>query len=281
MNGISTSPLAAELTAALKAVAESDRRLLGVVLGGSAVTGTADEFSDLDFVIVCRDEEQPALLAEATSVAGRLGPLLAAFTGEHVGEPRLLIALYGPPLLHVDLKFVAAADLSERVEDGIVVWERDGAVTAAMSATHAEWPSPDLQWIEDRFWIWIRYAATKLGRGELFECLDLLAYLRAAVFGPMVAVAHGVRPQGVRRIESFAPEVVPRLAATVANPRADELRGGAGGGRRAVPQSARRRIYRPRDPSGSRTGRCRLPGRPDADVGEGVRVAAPAEARSP
>jgi hypothetical protein len=211
------SGLAAEITAALTAAADSDSRLLGVTVGGSAVTGTSDEFSDLDFVIVCRDADQPAVLAEARSLAGRLGPLVAAFTGEHVGEPRLVIALYGPPLLHVDLKFVAIADLGERVEDGLVVWERGGAVTAAMSAGAAAWPSPDLQWIEDRFWIWIHYGAAKLGRGELFECLDALGNLRGWVLGPLVAVARGRRPQGVRRIEAYAPDVVPRLEATVAS----------------------------------------------------------------
>jgi predicted nucleotidyltransferase len=209
--------LAAEITAALGAAAEADPRFLGVTVGGSAVTGTSDEFSDLDFVIVCRDDDQAAILAEARSFAGRLGPLLGVFTGEHVGEPRLVIALYGPPLLHVDLKFVAIADLGERVEDAIVVWERDGAVTAAMSTSSAVWPTADLQWIEHRFWIWVHYGATKLGRGELFECLDVLGYLRAGVFGPLVAVALGIRPQGVRRIEAYAPDVVPRLAATVAS----------------------------------------------------------------
>ena len=215
MAKLSTPPLAAEITAALQAAVESDRRFLGVTLGGSAVTETTDEFSDLDFVVVCRDEDQPAILAESRSFAGRLGPLLATFTGEHVGEPRLLIALYGPPLLHVDLKFVAVTDLGHRVEDGIVVWERAGAVTAAMSTSEAVWPSPDLQWIEDRFWTWIHYAASKLARGELFECLDVLSYFRAAVFGPLVAVSRGHRPQGVRRIEAYAPDLVPRLAATV------------------------------------------------------------------
>ena len=64
------------------------------------------------------------MLAEARQFAQRLGPLLASFTGEHVGEPLLLICLYGPPLIHVDLKFVALHDLEHRVEDGIVVWER-------------------------------------------------------------------------------------------------------------------------------------------------------------
>lgn len=49
-------------------------------------------------------------------LAGTLGHLLHAFTGEHVGEPRLLICLYGPELLHVDLKFVTLEMLTQRVE---------------------------------------------------------------------------------------------------------------------------------------------------------------------
>ncbi|NRS94850.1 hypothetical protein DFH40_002566 [Clostridium beijerinckii] len=44
---------------------------------------------------------------ERIKIAESLGTLLSAFTGEHVGEPRLLICLCEPELLHVDLKFVS------------------------------------------------------------------------------------------------------------------------------------------------------------------------------
>ena len=90
----------------LLAACRADPRILGVTLAGSAATGQMDEFSDVDTVIVSTDESHAELLAGAPAFAASIGPLLAAFTGEHVGEPRLLIALYGPPLLHVDLKFV-------------------------------------------------------------------------------------------------------------------------------------------------------------------------------
>jgi predicted nucleotidyltransferase len=206
---------AREIVAAVRDAAREDERVLGVTIGGSAVVGSMDEFSDVDFTIVCADESHRELLGEAQDFAARLGKLLAAFTGEHVGEPRLLIALYGPPLLHVDLKFVALSELATRVEDALVVWERDGEVAAARAATPASWPQPDLQWIEDRFWVWIHYGATKLGRGELFECIDTLAALRGLVFGPLLAVLHGQRPQGVRRLERFAPDAVPALEATI------------------------------------------------------------------
>jgi hypothetical protein len=110
-------PLVAKVVAAVRA----DPRIVGLTVGGSAAEGIMDEFSDLDFVLICRDEHQPDLLREAPAFAARLGQLLAWFTGEHVREPRLLIALYGPPPLHVDLKFVADGDLDQRVEDGLIL----------------------------------------------------------------------------------------------------------------------------------------------------------------
>src|SRR4051794_15886991 len=145
------------LAEAVAAAAASDPRILGVTVGGSAVTGTMDEFSDLDFVIVCRDEAHGEVLGEAFDFAAAVGPLLVAFVADHLGEPRLVIGLYGPPLLHVDLKFVSRSDFGARVEDGLVVWERSGELTAAMQESVALWPQPHPQWIEDRFWIWIHY----------------------------------------------------------------------------------------------------------------------------
>ncbi len=127
----------------------------------------------------------------------------------------MLICLYGPPPLHVDLKFVADSDLDQRVEDGLVLWQRNGAVDAALRRAEAVWPRPDRQWIEDRFWVWIHYGATKLGRGELFECLDMLAALRSLVLGPLIADERGQRAAGVRRIEQLVPDLVPAMEATV------------------------------------------------------------------
>src|SRR5262245_15902159 len=84
--------------------------LIGLLAGGSFVTGGLDEFSDLDLVLVVDPPAWEAVLAERAAFAADCGPLLAAFTGEHVGEPRLLICLYGPPPVHVDLKFVLPDD---------------------------------------------------------------------------------------------------------------------------------------------------------------------------
>ncbi len=194
---------------------QTDERLVGLAAGGSLITGVLDEYSDLDLVVVTRPDTFAEVLREGPALARRLGVLLAAFTGEHVGEPRLLVCLYGPPLLHVDLKFVARDDLAHRVEEPMVIWDRDGQVSASLARGRAAYPQPDLQWIEDRFWVWVHYLVVKIARGELFETLDGLAYVRSHVLGPLILREAGVQPNGVRRVETSAPAAVSALRATI------------------------------------------------------------------
>lgn len=209
------APHAAFLRAALERL-HTDPRLVGVAAGGSYLTPAAmDDVSDLDLVIAVEPDAYDAVLREREAIARGLGPLLAAFTGDHVGEPRLLICLYGPPLLHVDLKFVRLPDVAVRVEEPVVLWERDGRLSAALAAGIARYPSPDLQWIEDRFWVWVHYAAGKIGRGELFEAIDALSLLRRLVLGPLALLQRGAQPAGVRKLEQAAPDLVAELARTV------------------------------------------------------------------
>ena len=194
-----------------------DPRIVGIAAGGSFLSDTMDEFSDIDLVIAVDADQFDTVLADRHRIARSLGPLLADFTGEHVGEPRLLICLYdGAPILHVDLKFIALPDAAKRVEDPCILWERDGQLTTALGNGIAAYPTPNLQWIEDRFWVWIHYAASKIGRGEIFEAQDGLSYIRATVLGPLVLSKSGARPCGVRKIEQFAPDHSRELTATVA-----------------------------------------------------------------
>jgi hypothetical protein len=195
---------------------QADPRIVGVAAGGSWIDDALDEYSDLDLVIACAPSAHAAVMRDRQSIAAALGPLLNAFTGEHVNEPRLLICLYEPGPLHVDLKFVPVGDLATRVEDPVVLWERDGAVGAAIAGSTARFPSPDPQWFEDRFWTWTHYGAAKLGRGELFEVVDFLAAVRDMVLGPMLHLKYGRLPRGVRKLETLAAPDVAALAATVA-----------------------------------------------------------------
>ena len=195
---------------------KTNPRIVGIAAGGSFVTNSMDEFSDLDLVIAVEPAYQNEVMLERMSIAASLGNLLAAFTGEHVGEPRVLICLYEAPLLHVDLKFVSLDDVATRVEDPAVLWERDGRVSNALARGKAEYPSRSSEWIEDRFWIWVHYAATKIARGELFEAIDFLSFLRINVLGPLALARAGAQPTGVRKIEKLAPQFSVELERTIA-----------------------------------------------------------------
>ncbi|HEX9391737.1 MAG TPA: hypothetical protein VF928_10550 [Usitatibacteraceae bacterium] len=196
-------------------VFSADPRIAGVAIGGSWLSDSMDEFSDLDLVIATSAEAHAAVLADGRKLATSLGNLLSAFSGEHVHEPRLLICLYDAPLLHVDLKFVALPDLAARVEDPEVLWERNKRMTRALQNGKAHYPAPDAQWIEDRFWVWLHYGAAKIARSELFEAMAMLSYLRVHVLGPLGLRQAGATPSGVRKIEQLAPVFAARLVDTV------------------------------------------------------------------
>lgn len=201
-------------------ILKADLRIVGVAAAGSFASGGMDEFSDIDLVIAVEPDAMTAVIVERQRIAAGLGSLVTAFTGEHVGEPRLLICLYksddGITPLHVDLKFVSLEDAATRVDEPVILWERDGRLNQVLQTGTARYPMPDLQWIEERFWVWMHYAATKVGRGELFEAVDFLAFLRAQVLGPLALVEAGVQPAGVRRIETAAPVRAVQLQETVA-----------------------------------------------------------------
>jgi len=203
---------------------QADKRLEGVAAGGSFVSGVLDEQSDLDLIVVPVLEAAPDVLREGADLARGLGPLLAAFPGDHVGELRLLICLFGPPLLHVDFKFLSTDELSHRVEDPVVLWDRRGRVREALSTSKGVYPSPRFQWMEDRFWVWMHYTATKIARGELFEAIDALTFVRARVLGPLLLAEAGAQPNGVRRVEGAAPGDVAILRRTVPAPDRDSCR---------------------------------------------------------
>ena len=195
---------------------ENDSRFAGLAIGGSYIAGEMDEFSDLDFVLVAKNECYQEVMKERYSVVNTFGKLLAAFSGEHVGEPRVLICLYDEPMLHVDCKFISLRDLPDRVEDPVILYEEGGCISEAFARSEAVYPVTGLQWMEDRFWVWVHYLATKIGRNELFEVIDCLDFLRRTVLFPLKCREYGKLPRGARKIEAEMPQDVDELERTVA-----------------------------------------------------------------
>ncbi len=103
--------------------------------------------------MLVRPDVYVATMSERRGIAESIGGLLAAFTGEHVGEPRLLICLYGPPLVHVDLKFVTLEDMRSLVERPRLQWAREPSkVQECLDVADVAWPNRSPQWFEDRAW---------------------------------------------------------------------------------------------------------------------------------
>jgi len=184
-----------------KTILEADDNIIGLAIGGSWLTNEIDEFSDLDLILVTQQKisEDKNLMVE---YAKRLGNFLSGFTGEHVGEPRVLICLYDNPLLHVDIKFVTLDEFHSRIETPVLLIDKDGQLEKAISNSQAKFPYPDFQWIEDRFWTWTHYALLKIGRGEYLEAYDFLGFLRMVVFGPLLHIKNNSLPRGVRKVET-------------------------------------------------------------------------------
>lgn len=204
-------------------VLRQDERIVGMAVAGSLAESCADTFSDVDLVIAVEPHFIEEVLAERKIIAESLGDLAAAFTGEHVGEPRLLICLYDNPVLHVDLKFVPLAEATPVVDNPVVVWERDGRLEAVLRQREGSYPAPDVQWLEDRFWIWVHYLAGKIARGELFEAIEGLSFLRTTALAPLAMTRLGLASTGMRRLEEKAPAVAEALVTTLAEHNRESL----------------------------------------------------------
>ncbi|MDR0446526.1 MAG: oxalate:formate antiporter [Oscillospiraceae bacterium] len=196
---------------------ERDKRIAGVALGGSYIRRESmDEYSGLDFTVAVRDECWDEVLQERVKIAESLGALLASFTGEHIQRPNLLICLYDEPLMHVDLNFMKLSDAGERYDDPVILFQTATLLADELARHPARVPIPDLQWFEDRFWIWVHFIATRIGRGDLFDAIDSLGFLRLNVLGPLISMKNGFPPHGVRHIERDCPEDARMLTETLA-----------------------------------------------------------------
>jgi hypothetical protein len=164
---------------------------------------------------LAHDDSYQEVFRERFAITNSLGTVVSTFTGEHVGEPRLLICLYKAPLIHVDLKFVRISDFHERIEDPAIVWERDGELSGILKKMSAGPLKPDPQYLEDRIWTWLHYGATKAARGELFEAVSMLNFIRETVLGPIALSQAGKQARGVRWLERDVPAFAVELRRTL------------------------------------------------------------------
>ncbi|MEQ1677473.1 MAG: nucleotidyltransferase domain-containing protein, partial [Chitinophagaceae bacterium] len=109
-------------------IVQTDPNVIGLAAAGSWITNEMDEYSDVDLVLVTNKQ----IAGDKENMIGYakgFGNFISGFTGEHVGEPRLLICLYDDPLLHVDIKFLTLPEFYTRIENPVVLFERKKQLT--------------------------------------------------------------------------------------------------------------------------------------------------------
>lgn len=141
--------------------------ILGMAIAGSFAAGGADIYSDVDLRVVVEDAALDAVFARRTEMSLSCGTVVAGFTGEHVGDPHLLIVLYDD-LVHVDFDFTRLSDLAadNQGRSGLVLWERGDHLSRRLPGDHHPDRRGELSWIESRFWTWIWYVQSKILPGR-------------------------------------------------------------------------------------------------------------------
>jgi len=191
--------------------------VVGMGLAGSFADGKPDAYSDLDVRMVLANGAFDRIFPRRLELARNCGPLLAAFTGEHVGEPNLLITLY-EDLVHVDYLFAEVSQTAEKNEGRrtLVLWQRDDEVVQAFSRTYVADPVREVTYAESRIWTWVWYVQTKILRGELWEAVSGLNSVRDVVLFRLLAIARAQRYRGARYAEESLGEHRTDFARTLA-----------------------------------------------------------------
>jgi len=186
-----------------------------MVVTGSFATGIADELSDVDLRLYARPDAVEGVVARVPDLASAAGSVVALFVAEHLAIPTLTIVLYDD-LVHVDFD-VVAADRAAEHNDGlpaVVLWERE-PISDALPGTYAPEVAAGVRWMEARIWTWSWYIQSKVLRGELYEALDGLQYVRDQVLFRLLAFHGERRPAGGRRAEAVVGDHRDAFARTI------------------------------------------------------------------
>ena len=193
----------------------ADPDVVGMAVTGSFATGIADDVSDVDLRLYARSGTVETVVARVPELAAACGRVVALFVADHLGIPTLTIVLFDE-LVHVDFDVISVDRAAEHNEGlpAVVLWERE-PISAALPGTYRSDFTADIRWMEARIWTWSWYIQSKVLRGELYEALDGLQYVRDQVLFRLLAFGRGDRPAGGRRAEAVVGDHADAFAQTV------------------------------------------------------------------
>jgi len=182
---------------------KEDKRFTGMAIGGSWIDNKLDEFSDLDLYLII-DDAIALSFAEKKVILNGWGKLLSFYINGHDENVTVSLFDFAPNLLHVDCKWIPLEGFKKRVENPVVIFEKGNLLSKCIK----DFPSlgyelPNFELDEMRFWTWMHYVFSKIGRGEIIEAYGYLCEVRNCCVGPMVLHKNDLIPRRMRYAENL------------------------------------------------------------------------------
>jgi len=166
----------------MRSAFEHDPAMSGLFLGGSHGRGTADEWSDLDFVALADEPNQDALAARWLDAVRDAGPVV--HTVQRRQGPSLLLNIVTADWLRIDLLLVPPALFAGgRSRDGVaVLFDRNDAAASLPPTLPPRAPDPArVRHLTTEFLRVLGLLPVVVGRGEWVVAAAGTAHLRGFV----------------------------------------------------------------------------------------------------
>jgi hypothetical protein len=176
-----------------------DKRCRGIYVSGSQV---ADEYSDVDFTILCLEEDQKSLLDDRYKIAEKVGKIKCAAIPPVSDE--MLVVFYEDEEVKFDFAYskIPINVRPDRVNIDILYDPEEHLKKIVEESEKLDWDI-DLEFLKNRVkhhFLGISYTVSKFGRGELWDGNNCIEWYRGNILMFEDILAKRKR-EGYRRIE--------------------------------------------------------------------------------
>lgn len=187
---------------------------IGICLKGSIANSKADQWSDIDFMIVVPDKDQYRFSQIKEAVIKEISDsnkLLTFFPATHLGMENLLIFFLNimGQVVKIDVELIDQRSFKfhtpalKILHDPNNFLQKEGAFKS--DELHSRY-NPDFQDLLAKFIGWTWYTYTKVCRGEMLEAIDSIQVMRTKSFLPFLQKHHALPYEGYRYMESRLPD---------------------------------------------------------------------------